>query len=129
MPRWGDFVPASGGEGQVIMTVDEFECIRLIDWAGMTQEQCAAQMMVARATAASIYESARRKLADALVNGRTLTITGGEVAVCQDSGSCCGRCGEGGCARCGRPCGHRRRSEGESKQKSEEKEHEDRSNL
>lgn len=107
MPRCGDFVPASGGDGQVVMTVDEFESIRLIDWEGMTQEQCAAQMMVARATAASIYESARRKLADALVNGRILTISGGEVAVCEDSERCCGRCGQGNCNQCGHPCGHR----------------------
>ncbi|OUQ80251.1 DUF134 domain-containing protein [Flavonifractor sp. An100] len=107
MPQWEEFLPASGGDGQVVMTVDEFESIRLIDWEGMTQEQCASQMMVARATAASIYESARRKLADVLVHGRMLTITGGEVTVCQDSQICCGRCGQENCRRCGRPCGHR----------------------
>ena len=104
MPRWGDFVPASGGEGQVIMTVDEFECIRLIDWAGMTQEQCAAQMMVGRATVTAIYDAARRKVAQALVHGRELVIRGGDFAVCEHGGRCCGRCGQGE-RPCCRDCG------------------------
>lgn len=107
LPRWGSFGPTAGGEGQVVMTVDEFECLRLIDWEGMTQEQCAAQMMVARATAAAIYEGARHKLADALVNGRTLTIAGGQVALCPHREDCCGRCGRGECGACRRACGRR----------------------
>ena len=39
--------------------------IRLIDWVGLTQEQCAAQINVARTTVTGIYDSARHKLADA----------------------------------------------------------------
>ena len=130
MPRCGDFIPSAGADGQVLMTVDEFECIRLIDWEGMTQEQCAAQMMVARATAAAIYESARKKLADALVNSRTLTITGGEVAVCQDRESCCGRCGRGECNGCMRTCTHRNPSSlEENKKEIEEINNENCSNV
>lgn len=57
-------------EERIIMAVDEYETIRLIDLAGYTQEECAAQMGIARTTVQGIYNDARRKLADALVNGK-----------------------------------------------------------
>ncbi len=61
----------------VQMTVDEYEALRLLDHEGLTQETCAARMNISRTTVTSIYDSARRKVADALVNGRRLLITGG----------------------------------------------------
>ena len=61
----------------VQMTVDEFEALRLLDDEGLTQEACASRMNIARTTVTAIYESARKKVADALVNGKRLLITGG----------------------------------------------------
>ena len=61
----------------VIMTLDEFETIRLLDREGLTQEQCAEKMGIARTTVTAIYESARRKVASALVDGKQLLIRGG----------------------------------------------------
>ena len=61
----------------VRMTVDEFEAMRLLDNEGLTQEACAARMNIARTTVTAIYDSARKKVADALVNGKRLLITGG----------------------------------------------------
>lgn len=72
----------------VVMTVDEYEAIRLIDLSGLTQEQCAAQMDVARTTITGIYDSARRKLADAIVNGRQLRIEGGSYRLCETGAAC-----------------------------------------
>ena len=74
----------------IIMSVDEYETIRLIDYIGYTQEECATQMHIARSTVQGIYNDARKKLADALVNGRSLIIEGGDFALCQGENMPCG---------------------------------------
>lgn len=61
----------------VTLTLDEFECIRLIDHCGLSQAECGIQMEVARTTIALIYERARRKIAESIVYGRPLEISGG----------------------------------------------------
>lgn len=78
--------------GQVIMTLDEYETIRLIDLEKRTHEQCAGQMGISRTTVTEIYESARHKLADSVVNGKCLLITGGHYRLCDGKApSCCSR--------------------------------------
>ena len=62
---------------RVRMTVDEFEALRLLDDEGLTQEACAVRMNIARTTVTAIYDSARKKVAEALVHGKQLLITGG----------------------------------------------------
>lgn len=56
----------------VTMSIDEYEAIRIIDLAGLTQEECAARMDVSRTTAQAIYNSARKKLAECLIYGKDL---------------------------------------------------------
>ena len=65
----------------IVFMLDEFEAIRLIDYQKLTQEECASAMGVSRATITSIYESARYKLADAMVNGKRIRITGGSYRI------------------------------------------------
>lgn len=65
----------------IVFTLDEYETIRLIDYLKQTQEECASQMGVSRATVTSIYENARYKLADAMVNGKRIRITGGSYRI------------------------------------------------
>ena len=61
----------------LLMTVDEYEAFRLLDEEGLTQEACANRMNVSRTTVTAIYDSARKKIADALVHGKRLLIAGG----------------------------------------------------
>ncbi|NTV26738.1 MAG: DUF134 domain-containing protein [Chlorobiaceae bacterium] len=66
---------------EVIMTFDELEAIRLVDSEGLYQEDAANQMQVSRQTFSNILSSARHKVAEMLINGRRLTITGGNIMV------------------------------------------------
>ncbi len=80
------------------MSVDEYETIRLIDLMGFTQEECALQMNVARTTVQGIYNDARKKLADVLVNAKGLVIRGGDYTLCDSREETCA---------CGGCCKHR----------------------
>ena len=78
LPLYRSFSPDDiNPDEQVRMSVDEFEALRLLDDEGLTQEACALRMNVARTTVTAIYESARHKVADALVHGKRLLIVGG----------------------------------------------------
>ena len=86
-PRCRRFGPSDVSNAEeVVLNLDEYECIRLIDYEGLEQEQCAVQMGVARTTVQAIYKSARRKLADSLVNARHLRIEGGDVVMIMPKG-------------------------------------------
>jgi len=92
LPEHNRFGPLGVGAGQreaITMTVDEYEAIRLIDMEGFNQEMCSKQMNVARTTVQGIYEVARRKIADCLVNGKVLLIEGGEYLLCDEDHPSC----------------------------------------
>ncbi|MCX7695964.1 MAG: DUF134 domain-containing protein [Caloramator sp.] len=87
----------------VLMTVEEYETIRLMDLENLSQEETAERMGVARSTIQRIYEEARKKLADFIVNGKILKIEGGDYRVC-DFNKDDNRCPS--CRRYGRMHGH-----------------------
>ncbi|OGR00653.1 MAG: hypothetical protein A2284_07065 [Deltaproteobacteria bacterium RIFOXYA12_FULL_61_11] len=64
---------------EVVMTLDEFEALRLADLGELYQELAAVEMGVSRPTFSRIIESAHRKVADVLVHGKALRIEGGPV--------------------------------------------------
>ena len=81
---------------EVVMTVEEYETIRLLDLEGLTQEEVAEHMDVARTTVQRMYVSARHKVAQALFNASILRIEGGDYELHPHAGP--GR----GCGRCAR---------------------------
>jgi predicted DNA-binding protein (UPF0251 family) len=73
-------IPSSFLE-EILLTLDEFEAIRLADLEGLYQEQAANKMDISRQTFGRIIDSAHRKIADTLIHGKALKIEGGEVAI------------------------------------------------
>ena len=92
LPENLGFTPFHPGENTepVILNVDEFEAFRLIDREGLSQEECGNYMDVARTTVQQIYTSARKRIADALYEGRPLKIQGGEYRICEEESGCPG---------------------------------------
>ena len=96
-PRYESFSPETEqASEEIILTVDEYEVIRLVDLEKKTHEQCAAQMDISRTTVTEIYENAREKIARCIVDGQRLLITGGNYRLCEGReqmhcGQCCHR--------------------------------------
>lgn len=89
-PEAIEFSTVRGTPGEpVIVTVDEYEAIRLIDKEGLSQEECGTQLGVGRTTAQKIYETAREKPADALVLDRSPSIEGGDCDLCNGNSEFC----------------------------------------
>lgn len=72
----------------VALSLDELEAIRLKDLEGLEQEECAQQMRISRPTFHRILESARKKLADALINAKAIQIEGGNFELAQSRFRC-----------------------------------------
>ena len=63
----------------ISLGLDEFETIRLLDYQGHEQEKAAELMGVSRPTVTRVYASARKKIAQALTEGKAISIEGGPV--------------------------------------------------
>ena len=86
-PEYRHFQPDGiADREEVNLTCDEFEIIRLVDHLGLTHEQAAKRMDISRTTATEVYESARKKIAEAIVTGKALTIGGGSYRLCPGDG-------------------------------------------
>ena len=98
-PAYDSFSPDGIFSGEsIVLTVDEYEAIRLVDLENKTHKECADLMDVSRTTITEIYESARHKIAECLVNGRKLYISGGPYHLC-----------DGGTGYCQKNCRQRRK--------------------
>ena len=87
--KFGPLSTRANHQHFLIMTIDEYEAIRLIDLEGLNQEECAQQMNIARTTVQGVYTEARKKLAESLVKGKVLRIEGGNYKLCNGLGKAC----------------------------------------
>ena len=77
---------------ETILKVEELEAMRLKDIEGLTQEECAEKMQVSRQTFQNIIDEARRKVVNALIEGKAININGGNYTrnICQFKCLSCG---------------------------------------
>ncbi len=77
-PAIAAFVPHGMSiSGEVFMSVEELEAIRLSDFEHLDQETAANMMEVSRHTYGRILTAARSIVAQALITGKALKIEGG----------------------------------------------------
>lgn len=81
-PEYCNFLPDGFPVKETVtLTIDEYEVIRLIDLLDFDQNECAKQIEVSRTTVTQMYDNARKKIADSLVNGKPLKIEGGNYCL------------------------------------------------
>ena len=88
LPEYTYFVPLGRRKCEIeemLIKVEEFEAMRLKDVEELNQEECAERMQVSRQTFQNIIDSARKKIAIALIEGKAINISGGNYTrnVCQ----------------------------------------------
>ena len=64
-----------------ILTIDELESVRLKDLEGLEQETAAKKMNISQPTFHRLILSARRKISDALINGKAIKVEGGDFRI------------------------------------------------
>jgi len=64
-----------GNMGPIVIDVAELEAFRLVDQEGLSQEEAGRRMSVSRGTVWRLVQSARKKTAQALSEGRPIQIT------------------------------------------------------
>lgn len=94
-PLFTEFKPAgipSRDLTQVELTLDEVEAFRLADYVGLSHAEAAEEMGVSRSTFSRLIEKSRKKISEFIIEGKVLSITGGNVHFknniirCQDCG-------------------------------------------
>jgi predicted DNA-binding protein (UPF0251 family)/predicted Fe-Mo cluster-binding NifX family protein len=91
-PNYYSFAPEETDNEKietVMMSLDEYETVRLLDHEGLNQEECALRMGVARTTVTAMYESSRKKLVSAIVEGKRLRIAGGNIEIDRERSGLC----------------------------------------
>ncbi len=66
---------------EVSVLVDEFEAVRLKDLLELEQEECASNMGISQPTFYRLVSSARKKIAEAIVEGKAIRIEGGNFRI------------------------------------------------
>ncbi len=109
LPRHNSFSPTENSDCKsILLTADEYEVVRLHDLEGFEHSAVAEQMLISRPTVTMLLSSAHKKLADAIVNGKSLQFETGSCEVCE-IGAACPKHKKDCCEkkhRCGASCRH-----------------------
>ena len=73
---------------EVVLTMEEVEAIRLKDQEELTQQECADKMHVSRATFQRVLKEARKKIADAMIDGKAIRFEGGDYRLVKKRRQC-----------------------------------------
>ena len=97
VPEINYFVPSPPQliSKEVTLTMEEIEAIRLCDLMSTSQQQGCEEMNVSRGTFQRIINLAHQKIADALVNGKAIRISGGQYT----NGECGFKCNNCSCKK------------------------------
>ena len=95
IPQYDTFKPAGVPKNKletINLKVEELEAMRLKDIEGHHQSECAEKMAVSRQTFQLIIDSARKKVALALTEGKSIHISGGNYTynICEYKCEACG---------------------------------------
>ncbi|WP_321517310.1 DUF134 domain-containing protein [uncultured Bacteroides sp.] len=85
-PHFNGFKPQGlhhKSNSEVVINFEEYEALKLCDYELFTQAEAAALMNISRPTFTRIYESVRRKIAKAFIEGSPIVFEGGNVNVIQ----------------------------------------------
>jgi predicted DNA-binding protein (UPF0251 family) len=91
MPKIKYFKPAGvpiSSLKVVCLSVDEVEAIRLKDLERLEQEECARRMRISRSTFHRVLGSARKKVAESLIDGKAIRIDGGKFEITTERYQC-----------------------------------------
>ncbi len=81
-PLFTEFKPM-GVKGRdleiIILSLDEFEAIRLADNLGLSHEEASGEMHISRSTFSRLIDKARAKVSEMLINGKKLVVEGGNI--------------------------------------------------
>lgn len=93
------FNPELYNKNEIVLSIEEVESIRLSDYLEMEQNSSAESMNVSRGTFQRIINAARKKTADALINGKTIRINGGHYELLEGKTCCMEHKNNGHCKR------------------------------
>ncbi len=59
---------------EIVLSMSEFEVVRLIDYKKISQTEAGKSMQISQSTLSRLLQSARKKIADAIINGKAIQI-------------------------------------------------------
>ncbi len=79
-PRIDHFSPRGrpGRPDEVVLSIEEYESLRLADLLNMPQKKAAGMMGISQQSFSRIVRKARGSIADAIVNAKIIRIEGGD---------------------------------------------------